>query len=51
MISCLLYADDFVFISESLHGLQTQLDTLHEWTKINCLEFNINKTMIMHIRH
>ncbi|CAG2185372.1 unnamed protein product [Mytilus edulis] len=50
MVSCLLYADDIVFISESAHGLQTQLETLHEWTKLNCLQVNIDKTKIMHIR-
>ncbi|VDH95163.1 Hypothetical predicted protein [Mytilus galloprovincialis] len=50
MVSCLLYADDIVFISESSHGLQIQLDTLHEWTNLNCLQVNIDKTKIMHIR-
>ncbi|CAG2185243.1 unnamed protein product [Mytilus edulis] len=50
MVSCLLYADDIVFISESVHGLQTQLETLHKWTKLNCLHVNIDKTKIMHIR-
>ncbi|CAG2197290.1 unnamed protein product [Mytilus edulis] len=42
--------NDIVFISESVHGLQTQLETLHKWTKLNCLHVNIDKTKIMHIR-
>lgn len=50
MISCLLYADDIVFISDSPYGLQRQLDVLHEWTKLNCLHVNIDKTKIMHVR-
>mgnify|MGYP000950490900 CR=1 FL=1 len=32
MISCLLYADDLVLISDTVDGLQNQLNALNNWT-------------------
>ena len=48
-ISCLLYADDLVILSESATGLQTGLDDLHRPTycKKWDLTINMNKSQIM----
>ncbi|VDI51031.1 Hypothetical predicted protein [Mytilus galloprovincialis] len=50
MISCFFYADDVVLISDSSEGLQSQLKVLHDWTKKNLLNVNIEKTKAMHVR-
>ena len=50
MISCLLYADDLVLISDTSDGLQAQMNTLNEWTKSQMMSINIEKTKVMHTR-
>ena len=46
-ISCLLYADDLVLLSESESGLQSCLDKLNLYSKKWKLDINANKTKIM----
>ena len=46
-ISCLLYADDLVLLSESKQGLQTCLDKLHDYAQKWDLKVNLSKTKIM----
>ena len=46
-ISCLLYADDLVLISESPDGLQTSLNKLDNYCKYWNLQVNIKKTNVM----
>ena len=46
-ISCLMYADDLVILSESASGLQLALDKLNVYCRIWNLEVNIDKTKIM----
>jgi hypothetical protein len=46
-LSCLMYADDLVILSESPQGLQTCLDKLKEYTIEWGLEINKNKTKIL----
>ncbi|CAG2187145.1 unnamed protein product [Mytilus edulis] len=46
----LLYADDIVFISSSAASLQTQLDTLNNWSRRWRLNVNIDKTKVLHVR-
>lgn len=46
-ISCLLYADDLVLISESSSGLQNLLNSLHTFTNKWFLEVNPIKTKTM----
>ena len=43
-VSCLLYADDLVLISETQSGLQKSLNTLHRFTQDWFLEVNPKKT-------
>ncbi|XP_076072119.1 uncharacterized protein LOC143043825 [Mytilus galloprovincialis] len=50
MVSCLLYADDLVIMSDSADGLQSQLDSLHKWTKDHLMTVNYDKSKVMHIR-
>ena len=46
-ISCLLYADDIVLLSETSKGLQKSLDILHDYCVKWNLEVNINKTKVV----
>ena len=46
-ISCLLYADDLVLLSESKQGLQKCLDKLHDYAQKWDLKINLSKTKIM----
>ncbi len=46
-ITCLLFADDIVFLSESAEGLQNSLNKLNEYCKKWLLTVNINKTKVM----
>ena len=46
-ISCLLYADDLVLISESPSGLQASLNKLDKYCEYWNLQINIKKTNIM----
>ena len=46
-ISCLMYADDLVILSETPSGLQTSLDNLHKYTEKWDLKLNIKKTKVM----
>ena len=46
-ISCLLYADDLVLLSESPEGLQKCLDRLSEYTEKWDLKINLSKTKIL----
>ena len=46
-ISCLLYADDLVIISETDLGLQSSINALANYCDKWCLTVNINKTKIM----
>ena len=50
MISCFLYADDRVLTSDTVDGLQNQLNALNDWTKTQLMNVNTEKTKIMHIR-
>ena len=43
-ISCLLYADDLVILSESATGLQTYLDKLNDYCNRWNLKINMKKT-------
>jgi hypothetical protein len=43
-VSCLLYADDLILISESEQGLQNSLNKLDEFTEKSFLEVNMKKT-------
>ena len=49
-VSALFYADDIVVLSESVTGLQTQLDTVNNWCAKWRLELNQDKTKIIHFR-
>ncbi|CAG2250137.1 unnamed protein product [Mytilus edulis] len=49
-LSCLLYADDIVLLSDSCEGLQTQINRLSEWSKTWNLKVNTDKTKVMHVR-
>ena len=46
-ISCLLYADDLILISETKQGLQALLDCLHDFSNKWFLEVNTTKTKSM----
>jgi hypothetical protein len=46
-ISCLLYADDLILISDSEQGLQDRLNILHKYCKDWCMKININKTKVI----
>ena len=46
-LSCLMYADDLVILSESESGLQNCLNRLHDYTKKWRLDVNLKKTKIM----
>ena len=46
-MSCMLYADDLVLLSESSHGLQRCLNKLNEYCNTWKLTVNIDKTKIM----
>ena len=43
-ISCLIWADDILILSESEKGLQAKLDNLASYCQKNKLEFNTDKT-------
>lgn len=47
MISCLLFADDLVMMSESLEGLKKQATALESWCTQNELMANVSKTKVM----
>ena len=49
-LSILLFADDIVLLSESELGLQTQINTLENWTKNFRMAINLDKTKIVHFR-
>ena len=46
-ISCLMYADDLVILSETPSGLQTCLQNLHQYTEKWDLKLNTKKTKVM----
>ena len=46
-ISCLIWADDILILSETEQGLQAKLDNLQVYCKKNKLEVNTDKTKIM----
>ena len=46
-MSCLLYADDLILISDSEQGLQDGLNILHKYCKDWCMKININKTKVI----
>ena len=50
ILSCLLYADDLVFLSETEENLQKMLDFLYKWCCDWRIEVNLDKTNIMHVR-
>jgi hypothetical protein len=43
-LSCLLYADDIVLLSESAEGLQNSLDKVSQYCKKWGMEINTDKT-------
>ncbi|CAG2217942.1 unnamed protein product [Mytilus edulis] len=49
-LSCLLYADDIVLISDTVDGLQSLLHCVTDWSKTWRLKVNTDKTKIMHVR-
>ena len=46
-ISCIIWADDILILSETQEGLQQKLDLLHEYSKANKLTVNTKKTKCM----
>ena len=50
-LSCLMYADDLVILSESPSGLQSCLDKLETYTEKWGLKLNLKKTKIMIFRN
>jgi sorting nexin-29 len=46
-VSCLMFADDLVMMSETQQGLQTLADVLAAWCEENELEVNVGKTKVM----
>ena len=46
-LSCLLYADDLILLSQSELGLQKSPDDLHSWSKKWLMETNLKETQIM----
>ena len=50
-ITCLLYADDLVLISENENDLQNMLNILKEWCQKWRMSVNLGKTKIMHCRN
>ena len=46
-VSCLLYADDLVIVSESATGLQSAISNLENYCVKWNLEINLDKTQIM----
>ena len=50
-LSCLLYADDEVFFSCSVTGLQTSLNIFQEYCKNWKLSINLKKTKTMNLRN
>ena len=46
-ISCIMWADDILILSETQEGLQQKLDLLHEYSKANKLTVNTKKTKCM----
>ena len=46
-INCLLWADDILILSETEAGLNTSLEKLNEYCKINALTVNTDKTKCM----
>jgi hypothetical protein len=49
-ITCLLYADDIVLLSENETDLQNMLDKLKMWCSRWRMTVNINKSKVMHCR-
>ena len=49
-VSCLLYADDIVLLTETPVDLQVQLDAVNNWCRKWRLKINVTKTKIMHFR-
>ena len=50
ILSCLLYADDLVFLAETEVNLQKMIDFLYQWCCDWRIEVNLDKTNIMHVR-
>jgi hypothetical protein len=48
-LSCLQYADDLILLSESRVGMQTCLDSLHEYCRRWKLDINTDKSKVMTI--
>ena len=49
-LSCLLYADDLLLISNSAEGLQQSLDRLSKYCQDWFLKINPNKTKVLYFR-
>ena len=46
-ISCIIWADDILLLSETKSGLQSQLESLHLYSITNLLSVNLKKTKCM----
>ena len=49
-VSCLMYADDLVLLSQSYEGLQSLLERLKSFCDTWNLKVNVDKTKIMNVR-
>ena len=43
-MSCMIWADDILLLSETKQGLQNQINFLYEYSQCNGLNINVNKT-------
>ena len=50
-ISCLLYADDIMLMSESEDDMQAMLDYVHDWCRKWRLRINYAKSNVIHFRN
>ena len=50
LLSVLLYADDIVLLAETPEDLQSLLDTLHGWCRLNGMTVNPQKSNVIHFR-
>ncbi len=49
-LSILLYADDIVFLSDTVNGLQAILNVVHKWGQKCMIKFNEKTSNIVHYR-
>ncbi len=49
-ICILLYADDFVLLTDTEEGLQKHLDKVYQWSLKLKIKFNAKKSNILHVR-